>query len=199
MAALWKGHAPRRPLRLTAVPSSKIKAITGFTINGHHVLIHEPQAGHNEIDQPQSQKERYIAIVAFNETGGLTAGARSGNGSAADLHKARIAVAEIANRLKEEGRADLVATGDGISSGLWKGLAQHNEVSVNSWNDCVSAARGALDGSNITDGATHFRLDRKDGAVPGWAGRIAPILTFEPFRNSGGGDAGPRPRIYVYP
>lgn len=169
------------------------------TINGNHVLIHETASRPAAMAEPRSQKERYLTIVVFNETGGLGANTKSGKGSASDLHDARVAIAEIANRLMEAGHPDQVAAGEsGIYTGLWRGLAQGNKSAINSWNDSVLAARDALSGSDITNGAAHFRLDQRDGGVPGWAKGVRPTQTFGPFRNSGGGDAGPTPHIYVY-
>lgn len=168
------------------------------TIDGHHVLISGTEASQSEMRQPRNEKERYLAIIVFNETGGLSATAENGHGSAKNLHDARVAVAEIANRLRDSGHPEKVATGEGgIYTGLWRGLSQGNKDSIGSWNDSVSAASIALAGSDDTRGATHFRLDKANGIVPSWAKRTPP-KTFGPFRNSGGGDASSRPHIYVY-
>ena len=168
------------------------------TIDGHHVLISGTQASQSEMKQPRNENERYLAIVVFNETGGLGAAAENGHGSAKNLHDARVAVAEIANRLRDSGHPEKMATGEGgIYTGLWRGLSQGNKDSIGSWNDSVSAASIALAGSDDTRAAAHFRLDKANGVVPSWAKRT-PSKTFGPFRNSGGGDASSRPHIYVY-
>jgi len=169
------------------------------TIDGRHVLIQGTQRGRAQINQPLNELERYLAIVIFNETGGLSASTKNGNGSAGDLQDARLAVAEVAKRLRENGHPEQVAPAEGgIYTGLWYGLSQGNADAIDAWNDSVSAARTALLGSNITNSATHFRLDSKSGAVPAWAKGRVPSQTFGPFRNAGGGDASSRPRIYVY-
>ena len=169
------------------------------TMDGRHVLIHESQAERLQMREPTSEKERYLAIVVFNETGGLSASAKTGKGSAENLYNARIAVAEVANRLRESGHPEQVAAGEGgIYTGLWKGLANGNKDSVSAWNDSVEAARTALAGSNTTNGATHFRLDAKSGAVPSWARGKSPSKVFGRFRNAGGGDAAPTPHVYLY-
>jgi hypothetical protein len=81
--------------------------------------------------QPRSEKERYLSIVVFNETGGLSPATQNGNGSDENLHDARIAVAEIANLLRESGHPEQVAVGEGgIYTGLWNGLAQGNRDSL---------------------------------------------------------------------
>jgi hypothetical protein len=134
----------------------------------------------------------------FNETGGLTANARSGNGSAANLHDARVAAAEVAKRAVESGQANLVAP-DELMTGLWQGLNDGNPAAAQAWNDSLSAARTALAGSNTTEDATHFRLDSKTGTIPPWARSRQPAQTFGPFRNAGGGDAAtPTTRFYIY-
>lgn len=135
----------------------------------------------------------------FNETGGLHPKSRSGNGSAEDIHKARIAIAEVAKRLRESGHAEQVAPAEGgMYTGLWKGLAEGNRASVSSWNDSVSAARITLGGSNTTGSAMHYRFDSRDEVVPSWAKGRTPSISFGPFANSGGGDASSSPRLYVY-
>ena len=170
-----------------------------MTINGRHVLIDEPQGRSLEMKQPRNEQERYLTIVVLNETGGLSPSAEKGHGSAKDLHRARIAVAEISKRLREKGHPEQVAPGEGgIYTGLWYGLATDDKDSIKAWNDSVSAAQEALSGSNITRDAGYFRLDAKSGAVPPWAQGRTPSVTFGPFRNAGGGDASSTPHVYVY-
>jgi hypothetical protein len=180
------------------------------TIEGRHVLIHETQGGrtphgnqsqpvsHSRIQFPSSDSERRLAVIVFNETGGLTPSAKSGNGSAANLHDARVATAEVSKRLIEDGHANRVAP-DELETGLWQGLNDGNPAAVQAWNDSLSAARTALAGSNTTEDATHFRLDAKTGTMPPWAQGRQPAQTFGPFRNAGGGDAAtPTTRFYIY-
>lgn len=96
------------------------------TINGRHVLIHE---GNEQMEQPKDQLERLLAIVVFNETGGLSSSSKTGRGSAEDLHNARVAIAEIAKTLREAGHPEQVAPAEGgIYSGLWEGLAEGNSA-----------------------------------------------------------------------
>jgi hypothetical protein len=57
------------------------------TINGRHVLIQGTSAEQARMTQPVSEKERYLSIVVFNETGGLSPSAKNGNGSAQNLRK----------------------------------------------------------------------------------------------------------------
>jgi len=180
------------------------------TIDHRHVLIHETQSGrtphgnesqpdpHGRIQFPSSESERRLAVIVFNETGGLTPSAKSGIGSAANLHDARVAAAEAANRAVKSGHANRVAP-DELNTGLWQGLHDQNPAAVSAWNDSLSAARTALAGSNATEDATHFRLDAKTGTIPHWARGRQPAQTFGPFRNAGGGDAAtPTTRLYVY-
>ena len=153
------------------------------------------------IQFPSNESERQLTVVAFNETGGLTPGAKSGNGSADNLQDARVAVAEVAERNIQSGHPEAVASDHGnysIATGLWQGLHDGNSNSIKAWNNSLSAARTALAGSNTTNGTTHFRLDAKNGRIPKWAKGKTPSQTFGPFRNGGGGDATSRPRIYVY-
>ena len=113
-----------------------------MTINGRHVLIDEPQGRSLEMKQPRNEQERYLTIVVLNETGGLCPSAEKGHGSAKDLHRARIAVAEISKRLREKGHPEQVAPGEGgIYTGLWYGLATGDKDSIKAWNDSVSAAQ----------------------------------------------------------
>lgn len=180
------------------------------TIDGRHVLIHETQGrrtphGHQSqpgprasIQFPSSERERRLAVIVFNETGGLTPSAQSGKGSAAGLHNAGVAAAEVSKRAIERGHANRVAP-DELNTGLWQGLNDQNPAAIRAWNDSLSAARTALAGSNTTQDATHFRLDAKTGTIPPWAQGRQPTQTFGPFRNAGGGDtATPTTRIHIY-
>jgi hypothetical protein len=180
------------------------------TINGRHVLIQGTQNprpgrvnqshrnGRAKIEYPSNESERRLAVIVYNETGGLTPSSQSGKGSAADLHDACVAAAEIAKRAIEGGQPNSVAP-DELKTGLWQGLNDRNPAAVNAWNDSLSAARTATAGSNSTEDATHFRLDSKTGRIPPWAQTTQPTRTFGRFRNAGGGDAAaPRSRFYVY-
>jgi hypothetical protein len=79
------------------------------TIEGRHVLIQGAQTRQRDMTQPANERERYLAIVVFNESGGLSAGTKKGDGATENLHDARVAVAEVANRLRESGRPKQVA------------------------------------------------------------------------------------------
>lgn len=152
----------------------------------------------SEIQYPASEHERKLAVIIFNETGGLSASTKSGNGSAANLHESRVAVGEVSNRVIQSGHANRVAP-DEIETGLWEGLNSHNPASVGAWNDPMQAARTVARGSNITDGANHFRLDSKNGKVPLWASGTGSSATYGPFHNAGGGDASvPTTEIHIY-
>lgn len=164
------------------------------TIDHRHVLIRDTRRGteskqpNRTIHLPLNEKERRLAVIVFNETGGLTPNATTGKGSVADLHDARVTVAEVSERVIDSGHANRVAP-DEIQAGLWKGLNDKNSAAIDSWNDSLSAARAALASSETTNGATQFRLDSKNGTIPSWARGRQPSQTFGPFRNAGGGDA----------
>ena len=179
------------------------------TIDGRHVFIDETksggraQPGHRRprpipIQLPANENERRLAVIVFNETGGLTPSTAYGRGSGADLHTARVALAEISKREIEAGHATRVAP-DEIETGLWQGLNDKNQHAIGSWNDSLSAAREAIGGSNIANNASQFRLDAQNGGIPSWAQGRSPSLSFGPFRNAGGGDAAtPATRIHIY-
>jgi RHS repeat-associated protein len=129
--------------------------------------------------------EVLLTDIVYNETSILRA-TRSGAGGAANLHNARLAIAEIALRRGMRGVAppdlptpDVVA----INAG--------NADAINAHNDSLAAARAAISGSNTTNGATQYRtrlgtnVTTPVGNRPGHPG--TPVsMHFGPFRSAWG-------------
>jgi hypothetical protein len=78
-----------------------------------------------------------------------------GPGSPASLHSARVAVAEIALRLGLPGPPK-TAPFD-LTSRTVSDINQGNGDAISAHNDSLAAARQAIAGSNITNGATQYR------------------------------------------
>ena len=111
-------------------------------------------------EEPQNEGEARLANTIYNETSGLRAkvGAKSGTpGSKEDLHDARVAVGEIARRNFEAGHPSRVAPSE-LKYNQEKILSRGDPEAVVAHNESLSAAREALSGSDITNGATQYRM-----------------------------------------
>ena len=129
-------------------------------------------------------KEVELDNVTYNETGGLRADpkAKPGHpGSAEDLHGARVAVAEIAERVLRSGHPEREQAPRGLTSETIRDLNAGNQDVIRALNDALSAARS---GANTTAGAMHFRTGRH--RFKSLYGHKA-TLYFGPFPNATGG------------
>lgn len=127
------------------------------------------QAEWPQWSKPTNDKEARLAAVVYNETGGLRSTTESGAGSQGDLHNARVAVAEVALRLINQGLDGQIAS-QKLTRRTVEQLRKSNPEVVAVYNGSLAAARTALKGSNTTRGATHFFLLRENW-YPSWAAR----------------------------
>jgi hypothetical protein len=129
-------------------------------------------------------KEVELDDVTFNETGGLRADprARPGHpGSAEDLHDARVAVAEIAERVLQSSHPEREQAPHRLTNETVRDLNAGNRDVIRALNDSLSAARS---GSNTTQGAMHFRTGRhKFNSLYGHRA----TMYFGPFPDATGG------------
>ena len=105
-------------------------------------------------------KEIELDDVIFNETGGLRADpkAKPGHpGSAEDLHGARVAVGEVAERVLQSSHPEREQAPRSLTSETVRDLNAGNKDVIKALNDSLSAVRS---GSNTTEGAMHFRTGR---------------------------------------
>jgi hypothetical protein len=135
---------------------------------------------------PNKNKPMEVELddVTFNETGGLRADpkAKPGHpGSAEDLHDARVAVAEVAQRVLQSGHPEREQAPHTLTSETVRDLNAGNKDVIRALNDSLSAARS---GSNTTHGAMHFRTGRH--RFRSLYGHPA-TMYFGPFPDSAGG------------
>ena len=135
---------------------------------------------------PDKNNPKEVALdnVTYNETGGLRADpkAKPGHpGSAEDLHGARVAVAEIAERVLGSSHPEREQAPRLLTHETVRDLNAGNKDVIRSLNDSLSAARS---GSNTTDGAMHFRTGRH--TFRSLYGRKA-TMYFGPFSDVTGG------------
>jgi len=129
-------------------------------------------------------KEVELNHVIFNETGGLRANPKakpSGPGSAENLHDARVAVGEVAERVLESNHPEREQAPHNLTNETVRDLNAGNKDVIRSLNDSLSAARSH---SNTTKGAMHFRTGRH--TFKSLYGNKA-ILYFGPFPDATGG------------
>jgi hypothetical protein len=116
-----------------------------------------PQNPLYQAPDKNNPKEVVLDDVIFNETGGLRANpkAKPGDpGSAENLHDARVAVAEIAERVLESSHPEREQAPHDLTRETVRDLNAGNKDVIRALNDSLSAARS---GSNMTNGAMHFR------------------------------------------
>jgi hypothetical protein len=152
----------------------------------HHRVAggHEVEDGEHD-EEPQNEREARLANVVHNETASLRqdpSASRKSSDRLRDLQLARVAVAEVANRALDSGHPKRVASSE-LTLREAKALAAGNPVAVRAHNASLAAARVALGGSNVTDGATQYRLKvHPDAATPINGKAISPH--FGPFRDT---------------
>jgi hypothetical protein len=129
-------------------------------------------------------KEVELDDVIFNETGGLRANPKAkpgAPGSAENLHDARVAVAEVAERVLQSSHPEREQAPRTLTRETVRDLNAGNKDVIRALNDSLSAARS---GSNITHGAMHFRTGRhKFKSLYG----DKATMFFGPFRDATGG------------
>jgi len=129
-------------------------------------------------------KEIELDDVIYNETGGLRADpkAKPGHpGSAEDLHGARVAVGEIAQRVLQSNHPEREQAPHSLTNETVRDLNAGNKDVIRALNDSLSAVRS---GSNTTEGAMHFRTGRhKFNSLYGHRA----TMYFGPFPDATGG------------
>ena len=101
--------------------------------------------------QSQPPVDQSLTNVVYNESGSLRANSKvkpGAPGSAEDLANGRQAIAEIANRVIDAGHPNRVAPSD---------LRDNAAMKTGAYALSRTAADAALDGSNISNGATQYR------------------------------------------
>lgn len=143
-----------------------------------------PQIPAYQAPDKNNPKEIQLDDVIFNETGGLRAdpNAKPGApGSAENLHNARVAVGEVAERVLESSHPEREQAPRALTHETVRDLNAGNKDVIRSLNDSLNAARS---GSNMTSGAMHFRTGRHQ--FKSLYGRKA-TMYFGPFRDATGG------------
>src|SRR5690348_6896550 len=114
----------------------------------------------NQTPSTNNPKEVELQDVIFNETGGLRAEpkAKPGDaGSAENLHDARVAVAEIAERVLESNHPEREQAPHSLTHETVRDLNAGNKDVARALDDSLRAARSR---SDTTKGAMHFRTGR---------------------------------------
>lgn len=143
-----------------------------------------PQIPAYQAPDKNNPKEIHLDDVIFNETGGLRADPKakpSAPGSAENLHDARVAVGEVAERVLESSHPEREQAPRTLTHETVRDLNAGNKDVIRSLNDSLNAARS---GSNMTSGAMHFRTGRHK--FKSLYGRKATMF-FGPFRDATGG------------
>lgn len=129
-------------------------------------------------------KEVQLDDVIFNEAGGLRADPKAkpgAPGSAENLHDARVAIGEVAERVLESSHPEREQAPRSLTHETLRDLNAGNKDVIRALNDSLSAARAH---SNMTEGAMHFRTGRhKFKSLYGRKG----TMYFGPFRDATGG------------
>jgi len=134
-----------------------------------------------------NQKEVELTNVTYNETSGFRANPKAEPGaadSAEQVHEARVAVAEVANRVLDSNHPERKQAPNSLSSRTVHDLNGGNKDIIVAHNDALHATREALAGSNTTNGAMHFRTGTHK--FKELYGNKA-TMYFGPFRNAQGG------------
>jgi RHS repeat-associated protein len=144
------------------------------------------QAQNTTPAQTNNPKEDTLTNVVYNETGSLSASSKAkpgADGSADQLHQARVEVAEAAERVLESKHPGRVQADDTLSSQTLHDLAGGNKKVIAALKDSRGAAESALGGSNLSNGAMHYRTSHH--IVKKLYGQKAEH--FGPFRDALGG------------
>jgi len=138
----------------------------------------------NQTPDKNNPKEVELQDVIFNEMGGLRADpkAKPGDpGSAENLHDARVAVAEIAERVLQSSHPEREQAPHSLTRETVRDLNAGNKDVARALDDSLRAARSR---SDTTKGAMHFRTGRhKFKSLYGRKG----TMYFGPFHDVTGG------------
>jgi len=139
----------------------------------------KPQTGQNN-----NPKEVELENVIFNETGGLRADPKAkpgAPGSAENLHGARVAVGEIAERVLKSDHPEREQAPRALTHETVRDLNAGNKDVARALDEALSAVRSR---SNTTNDAMHFRTGRhKFKSLYGRKG----TMYFGPFHDVTGG------------
>jgi RHS repeat-associated protein len=129
----------------------------------------QAQKKHHHPHKRKSQKQ--VAGTIYNETSSLRPSAKNGQGSAQDLHSARVGIAQVleVNRSKEKVAPSTV--NDNLN----------NRDAAAAWKDSLAAASEATTSANGTNGATHFYLNAGQENKPSWYTQGEIEESFGPF------------------
>jgi len=134
-----------------------------------------------------NQKEVELTNVTYNETSGFRANPKAEPGAAdstEQVHEARVAVAEVANRILDSNHPEREQAPNDLTSRTVHDLNGGNKDIIVAHNDALHATREAMGGSNTTNGAMHFRTGTHK--FKSLYGNKA-TMSFGPFRNAQGG------------
>src|SRR5215469_10901859 len=138
----------------------------------------------NQAPDKNNPKEVELEDVIFNETGGLRADPKSKPGtpgSAENLHDARVAIAEIAERVLGSSHPEREQAPHSLTHETVRDLNAGNKDVARALDDSLRAARSR---SNTTNDAMHFRTGRhKFKSLYGRKG----TMYFGPFHDVTGG------------
>ena len=128
-----------------------INAATGIMgdASGGALVADEGGGAQQKTSQPPADQS--LTNVVYNESGSLRANSKvkaDARGSAEDLANGRQAIAEIANRVIDAGHPNRVAPSD---------LKDNAAMKTDPYGLSRTAADAALNGSNISNGATQYR------------------------------------------
>jgi hypothetical protein len=181
------------PLRFTDADgheeegSSSSDSVSGTGESGQGAPGGSAQNQKPQYENPQNESEAKLGNVTYNEFGGARPDPKakpSDPGSPEQLHAARVAVAEVANRVLESDHPERVQARDDLTSKAVHDINAGNRDIIAAHNDSLSAARTALDGSNTTNDAMHYRTSNHD--LNSLYGNKA-TMHFGPFPNAQGG------------
>jgi RHS repeat-associated protein len=147
------------------------------------------QAQQQGYQQPDASKPAEVTLtnVTYNETSGMRASpdAKPDDKDGANkLHDARLAVAEIADRILNSNHPEREQVPNDLSTRTVSDLNAGNRDIIAAHNDSLNAARQALNGSNTTRGAMHFRTGTHP--LTSLYGNKS-TMSFGPFNNAQGG------------
>ena len=159
------------------------------TMQGRHVLIHEPDRNRH---RPNRRPGSKLARIVFNETSGL----RPGNRNPEDLHDARVAIAHA--QLNAAGMRHPPSTvSDILTSSTAQAILTDADAKA-AWDDAQAAVGEAMQSPDETDGATHFFLDYEGAYHQRWATEDQATASYGPFINmAGGGDVPRNARVTI--
>jgi hypothetical protein len=161
--------------------------VSSFRGEHYNGVYYPPQNQAYQEPARNNQREVELTNVTYNETSGFRANPNAKPAdvdSAEQVHDARLAVAEIANRILNSNHPGREQAPNDLSSRTVADLNKGNKDIIAAHNDSLRAARQALAGSNTTNGAMHFRTGTHPFAS--LYGNKA-TMHFGPFVNAQGG------------